>query len=444
MTVDVYGPVSIKRRLIPHFNGVGRYWYTQPGGGGVSPLPYFITGKQETVSKRNPLWGTVRQLLADKNPDGSYVAQGRNRRLLQNLDIGGDFFTTKTTYDQTLKEWGATSKSIGNVTNFYSGPLFARDSQVGPLSTLWPVLPDMETQRLNLLTYGAAAIASTAPTNPAMSLSNALGELYRDGLPHMFGSILRKKGSSFKSLSEEYLNYEFGWKPLISDLTNLAQIVVKSKKLVDQYLRDSGKPIARSRTFPTLTQVTSSSQGTQTVSPPVSTNLFVTPSGYQGPRKLEVRSTTDYWFEGVFSYFVPLGDDQESQLERAASLAEHLLGLNVLTPEVLWNLAPWTWLADWFLNIGDIVTNASNFMRDGLVMRRGYVMCHTVVQHIYTLEGIRFVSGTPGTITQIFGSESKIRRRATPWGFGLVPGAFTPRQWAILVALGISRSDIGK
>jgi len=444
MPVTYYGPVSIRRREIPHFNGVALSWYTQPGGGGQNPLPYYITGRQETVSKRNPLWRVRRDILAQKNPDGSYVSNGRNRQLIKNLDIGGDFFTTTTTYEQTHKSYGANGPSVGNVMNYYSGPLFSKGIQVGPISTIWPVLPSYDTQVFNLLAYGGAAVAATAPTIPVMSLSNALGELLRDGIPHAMGRIIRKEGWSFDSLSKEYLNYEFGWKPLIGDIRKLCKAVLQSKRITDQYLRDSGKPIARSHTFPTLTTVTSTSESSIVLSPPLPTGIYANNGlGALGVRKLEERSVTEFWFEGVYSYFLELGDDSVSKLDRTVALAEKLLGLE-LTAEVLWNLTPWTWLIDWFVNIGDVITNASAFMKDGLVMRRGYVMCHTHVTRTYRHSGATFKSGFTGPVTQVFGSESKLRKRASPWGFGLTPGVFTPRQWAILAALGISRSSIGQ
>jgi hypothetical protein len=112
-----------------------------------------------------------------------------------------------------------------------------------------------------------------------------------------------------------------------------------------------------------------------------------------------------------------------------------------LTPEVLWNLSPWSWAADWFANTGDVLHNISAFRDDGLVMPYAYIMrkrTHIVEQDLdgYTL---RRLGPQPG-VSQRFTTTVKSRHKATPWGFGLNPLSFTVRQWAITTALGLSKS----
>jgi hypothetical protein len=120
--------------------------------------------------------------------------------------------------------------------------------------------------------------------------------------------------------------------------------------------------------------------------------------------------------------------------------AHKILGLE-LTPETLWNLAPWSWAADWFGNIGDLFHNANSLASDGLVMRYGYIMEHTRVRDTYVFSGptglVSWYSGRPTPL--ILTSETKLRRRATPFGFGKTFAGLTTRQKAIAAALGINR-----
>lgn len=119
--------------------------------------------------------------------------------------------------------------------------------------------------------------------------------------------------------------------------------------------------------------------------------------------------------------------------------ANKLLGTR-LTPEVLWNLAPWSWAADWITNTGDVLHNISMFAQDGLVLRYGYVMEETIIERTWTLHGVGFKSSPgPYNFSSTLREIHKVRRKATPFGFGVSEEAFTPRQYSILAALGMSR-----
>lgn len=449
---------SVRSRLLPFLVGTYDHHLIQydPVAHDYIYVPAWktasIIGSQYTASKDHSReWRLVRGLLRQrkrfwsegetKSAGHGLAVTGFNRQRLKNLDIGGSFYTKRNTYDQT-HPWVQGQGGSTGVMNYYTGPLCARSSGVSPASTTWPTLPSYDTQLLAALQMGGAAIADTVPTAPVTSLANFVGELYRDGIPDVIGHTMRR-GVSLDSLSREYLNYEFGWKPLVSDLTKLAHVILRSKDLIDQYERDSGKNITRRRIFPPISQTTISSYNPWPVQPALRLPTFAS-GKYQGPGTKTSVSTTDYWFTATYSYFLNFGEDNFSKFQHAVSIAEKLLGFEI-TPEVVWNLAPWTWLIDWFVNIGDVFTNASAFAKDGLLMRRGYIMCRNSTVDTYTLDGIQFgISGAVGRISQSFGTETKIRHRAYPFGFGLTMGTLTPRQWAILAALGITQGSIGR
>jgi hypothetical protein len=142
-----------------------------------------------------------------------------------------------------------------------------------------------------------------------------------------------------------------------------------------------------------------------------------------------------------------IGDDLGSKFKRFEQEANYLLGTR-LTPEVVWNLAPWSWAADWFGNTGDILRNISYLGADGLVMQYGYIMHHEQAQsHMWAnTSGWTGFNGL-GQITNPYlsslwrtdKSDMKIRRSATPYGFGVDTSSLSTKQWAILAALGISK-----
>jgi hypothetical protein len=100
---------------------------------------------------------------------------------------------------------------------------------------------------------------------------------------------------------------------------------------------------------------------------------------------------------------------------------------------------PWSWALDWFGSTGDIISNWSNWMIDGQVLQYGYMMEHSISKYTYTWVGDTYyrASIAPPTVSTVV--ETKIRRQATPYGFGLSWNGFTPRQIAITTALGMSR-----
>jgi hypothetical protein len=121
-----------------------------------------------------------------------------------------------------------------------------------------------------------------------------------------------------------------------------------------------------------------------------------------------------------------------------ASFARKLVGARI-SPEVLWELQPWSWLVDWYFNIGQILENIESFQTDGLVARYAYLMCTDVVTcdvatSRYSLRGYLGEVSRRTVVTR------KQRIRASPYGFGTNPATWSPERWAILAALGLTKT----
>jgi len=333
-------------------------------------------------------------------------------------DVGGPWFMNRTTYDIL---------PIGESSSFCHGPIWS-EYTVG-FNGLSESLGSTNSES-SAKAYGTKAISQVAPTNPSFSLSQSIGEVRQEGLPAVVGTnLLRDKARFLKGSGSEYLNIEFGWKPLISDLRKFARTVRDSHDIVEGYKADANHKIKRRLTSPPVYTQAHSQVGT----------CYFLPAGpvigyWSGSGSTSDFCETRSWFSGAFRYHLPVGDDTMSKLSRYKSEAGKLLGLR-LTPDTVWNLAPWSWAADWFANTGDIMTNISNFSTDGLVMEYGYSMqsakwerSHSF-QHTASLKTGRYRKTV----------ESKRRVPASPYGFNITFDGLSNRQKAICAAIGITR-----
>jgi len=266
-------------------------------------------------------------------------------------------------------------------------------------------------------------------------------ELYHEGLPHLLGSALWKDRTlSAKNAGKDYLNYEFGFRPLANDIAKFAYGVVYFDKIVAQIVRDSGKVVRRRYYFPPVEERSSRTVASVFVRPrtdPDSQYGNVGDAANDGASTIcDTYTKVNRWFSGAFTYYVP-----EQDRFGALSQARKLLGLEI-TPDVLWQVTPWSWAVDWVSNAGDVISNLTAFANDGLVMRYGYIMEHTVTTNTYYHQGPtgKCWGDSCYPTPLVFVTETKVRRRASPFGFGLKLSAFTDRQKAIAAALGLSRS----
>jgi hypothetical protein len=293
------------------------------------------------------------------------------------------------------------------------------------LGTTIPNIPVYSTpSEAALLAAGTTAIARTEPTNPAFDLSVFLGELRAEGLPNLPGSSVMDRTKAANKAGSEYLNTEFGWLPLVRGIRDFASVVNRSDEIVRSYQENANIVIKRSYEWPTEE---SSRYDARTFSSRPAVNTFVEGGRYQ-------RAFKKQWFEADYIYHLPVGNSANDKFRRYGSYARKLLGID-LSPEVLWNLAPWSWAVDWFSNTGDVMHNISALGTDGLVMRHGYLMTH--ICKITEDHGRHQSASFPQYRTRT--QEVKLRRAATPYGFGVTFSSLSAKQVAIISALGLSR-----
>jgi hypothetical protein len=262
------------------------------------------------------------------------------------------------------------------------------------------------------------------------------GEL-REGLPGIVPSLLKGKISFFKDLGSDYLNVEFGWKPFISDLQNAAKALLEAQQSISQpygpvhRYREVELPLSSSTEGRVLSSIgfggnipwIASMKDVQRVYP-----SYGMAEGYETFRRT-VTTTVERrsWFESNFFLLPKIGYDPTSYISRLDSLVNAKL-----TPAVLWELAPWSWLVDWGLRIGDALETAERLADDRVHAQYAYGMQHTKVRQLHDVESIMSAASL---------HERKERVRANPYGFkvGGFAGLNTWQQ-SILLALGLTKT----
>jgi hypothetical protein len=414
-----------------------------------------VTQSQRTLSHTTG-WPMVQHALR------SGLVRGTGAEwVFTHRDWGAAFITQTVEVSSSQNALGV-SASKGNILPVYEfqhkGPCFLAGH------SMFSLYSDLERSNAEqaLWMKGAEAIRIARPNKPQIDVSVLLGELRKEGIPSMIGSIAGRSQTLmelFRSSGKEYLNLQFGWIPLLRDITALVQLIPESRRLLEQYERDIDRLVRRRYHFPVQVDVSNTldqpdpahaiyrrATGTPWGYPPEDHVTFR--SSGQVPEQV-TRTTTRTWFAGGFRFYhrsVPEALQELSLFEERANL---LLGTR-LDPEVLWNLAPWTWLSDWFINFGDVVGNASALLSDDLVMQYGYLMRTTHEEKTISWpQGLwaRVPTGSTssgfvrqtGPYSQTVSRVTKQRGKASPFGFGFTDSDFTEHQLAILAALGLSR-----
>jgi len=355
------------------------------------------------------------------------------------FDNGHEFFTQKTSSVVSHPQVDIFSSPFSPRPGLhYQGPLWPMKYNID----LEPpdIIPDTPE---HIAAMGRQAISSTIPTAPEAGVAAFVGEL-RERLPDLIGYHAYRNGLTPSSAGHEVLNYEFGLAPIPGDIKKMALSVLHSHKLLSQLRRGSGQNIRRRRIFDPTETVVSLGTDTSILSLPrmngtgiVAQDFYTSVPG----KKVFDRSWSQTTFAGAYTYHLDETDNFLGRMESYLQQANYLLGTEI-TPDVVWQLTPWSWLIDWFSDFGTFIKNVSLLSSDSLVLRYAYLMVHNMnTRSHYVTDMVPMDNRNPSAVSLDVIKETKSRYRATPYGFGLDVSAFSPRKWAILAALGLTKSD---
>lgn len=284
--------------------------------------------------------------------------------------------------------------------------------------------------------FGAEAYKKFRPIQPKVDFGQWLAELRelpQNPWPWKVADI-KHYVREMKNVGGQYLNYEFGWKPFVKDLVKMWELSNKAENYIKFAKKNNNKWLKRGGTIKNEHNVTRETVPAK-ASPTLSSYLY---SAYSWPCQKTVIDRDTVWFKARMKYYIEDLKTDPCDSVWSSRLLRHMYGLT-LTPSLAWELIPFTWLQDWVVNIGDVISNFSLSLYDNLVTKYAYVMRHRSRMIIYD-EDVPMVTGTV-KVRAVLNGECKERDGTSQYCMGsdgLFSTTFTARQQRILLALGVS------
>ncbi len=280
--------------------------------------------------------------------------------------------------------------------------------------------------------FGAEAYEKMRPDNAIFAGLNAAYELRE--IPGMLKDQISKNG--LNNIGNWYLAVKFGWEPLLRDIIDFVTKQRKAQIRLAQLIRDEGKPVRR--------RITLRDEVNLNVVETWQNNAGLDPSFvdyfYGGGHYTTVTSNYDrVWASAQFRTWLPGGPRDINWTRRMLAA---IYGARP-TPKVIWNAIPWSWLADWFGNLGSMIANLESDVADRQAADYAYVMRWSGTQvrrtHACVMNDALLNTWFPVEVNGFSDSFTKMRTRASPFHPALKEIDLSGTQLAILGALGLSR-----
>lgn len=352
------------------------------------------------------------------------------------IDSGGDFTHYKIEYTNVvtrnihfiLESETLKVKRVGHL--WLSPPLDLMHDGILVGDSILPPEEDLDLSGIGPRLWGILS-----PTNQGVDLGVNIAEI-RD-----FPRLVKGKLDSLKSLVSSLSNprgladwvlaINFGWRPLVSDIRKTIKLFEKVEARIKFLMQNGGKPLYRRtpKWDPTVTdeEIFSYSGPDNPGWMRDEVPLDGDPDGMTDrfKCKLVLHKEVTEAASGVFTYH--LGDIPPTP----AYLRLKLFGL-IADESLMWEATRWSWLVDWFTNVGDVISNLQANIRDRVVSLYAYSQRRVVREYTFTCSnGFYDVA-----VTRVF--DTKCRRKIDPFGLA-VEISLSDLQLAILVALGITR-----
>lgn len=267
----------------------------------------------------------------------------------------------------------------------------------------------------------ASSISDMIPDHGEMGWGETLFELARGNIPQAcadlirrakMGKILDPKGWG-RDLGSDYLNAQFGLAPIASDFKALIEhMETVNGLLYNNFKRDR-------KTYSTHDVRTErSALDARVLDPGAPWSDY----GYRGKRvDITHTLTTDTIIKAKFAKARPsrLAD---SYLDQAA-LNIRKLGFN---EKLSWDLLPFSWLIDWYGNVGSSIENAAAFNPSS---------GRYLSQYMWATSRTIITASGGGAWSQLI---HKKRRPISPFGLSSAVPTLNSYQWSILAALGFA------
>jgi len=339
-------------------------------------------------------------------------------------DDGGEFLSRSGWWQHwnvpVHGRWFGGTRTFGDVPvsrndGFHDG-IWAASSKYGPT-----------IDYTDIPSFGPTGWARARPDRPAFNFGQSVVELRE--LPMM----LKTSVESLKDIASYYVGLEFGWGPILSDIKNLFKMKDRLEKIIASIRRNNGLPVRRT------SKILNSNESNVILNQVGIVGLASNTKAWSGLpaseygagyRQVIFRKTRAIWFAGKFITWI---DDLDAP-NLDTRLTARLLGFYP-SPKLVWDLIPWSWLIDWFTNVGDLISNISSTWADREAAVYAYIMGNTHRSYTWT--------GSDGKFSASSTKHYSTKCRYHADRFGLQTGsALSLTQQAILAALGLLRIGV--
>lgn len=401
----------------------------------------------------------------EKHPGPPYRSGGpfRNLKLLSVKPFGfqghGTFIAKPPGHPPWTWEKYVGGFSPPSEAAFLGGFSGSPDTLLKATSSLFPGISGSDRDRAWKLSKPKLekvnAFVSVAELRDLPRMLKATAKTFRD--------LWERRGRElFNDAPNTFLSHEFGWRPFLRDLNNMIELVHSAEQAMEKISSRNGKPSRRRVTItgnrievdvPDEKDPTKTRKKVVRVDPIVSfskigsgTGNMCLPSSlpttyFDGSPTWELYEIREDLLtaSSKWTYYNPFFDASVSGYETTLGGIRRYLtvfGLRA-TPSNIWRATPWTWLIDWFSNLGDLIDSMSDYAVDEVVCWYMYV---TRIQKVTRrfVQILPFKDPGPLSLTweKIYSTKERIDNMS-PYGINLSWDDLTPRQLLILGALGI-------
>lgn len=296
------------RELDNRYNTTGTYWWKVTG---VTKTATVKSGEYWTCDDVDPGFGT--------DNDFTLVKENHRIPLLSGSEMSSDGSTK-------LKE-------------FFSYPIGYRPI-APPVSHFGGVPTFGELQNLCV-----QIAARTSPSRANLSVPTALGEL--GDIPMLVQNAGNK---ALRAIAAGYLSWRFCLAPMISDLRRMSKFTAAVQHRFDRLTRMAKRPWS--------TSVVPVSNKSETVHLNGGDPITIHSEGATCRAFRNVTYTRKEWASIRWKLLVQPPLDAKSRYELSERLIRGITSYEAL--QTAWNLQPWSWLVDWFVDIGTWIQANNN------------------------------------------------------------------------------------
>lgn len=263
--------------------------------------------------------------------------------------------------------------------------------------------------------YVTKLLARTNPYRSTFSVPVIIKELVETA------SLFNLVAKSFVSfVGGAYLNYRFGWKAFLNDILTLAKIVEQVDRRVKEFVSLGKRGGLRRKSNLDSWAVTKSGKG------------YVVSSTYGYTVACDWTKVTRQIIWGSVRWFpTDINQVPNNDAERFTTAVRQVFDLETIDAETVYNLIPFSWLVDYFSNLGDFLAAGS-----GRALVEPHDIC--IMRKTETYEkGVRsdsnkFIAG--GSYTSRLVTHQR-RVKTEPVGFTAFSQILTLGEFEVVLAL---------